>query len=358
MTTPLLVKPELIESQLIAIWEKLAKENKMRACLFNLIVFNRYSHRTDYIRSIVEKVIEKFPCRIIFISEEPDARHSYLKAAVSVMMPQGPTSTIACDHIDIGVAGDEVSKIPYLILPHILPDLPVTLLWAEDPCFEHPLLDSLAKLSHRIIFDSESADCLLKFSKTVLSIKNKYKVDIADLNWARTEGWRDLIASLFNSEERIKKLRNVTTVQIEYNSRSTEFFCHLKVQSMYLLSWLSSRLDWNCKQATQDLHFEFNHTQAAITATEWDKLGSGTITAVNLTTADKEYFDCKRVKDNYHYVSIEISSEEKCDIPYLFLLGQTATGQSLVKEICIKGTSLHYLNMLKHLEVLDKDQLC
>ena len=78
MTIQQIVAPELIESELIKIWEALAKENKMRASLFNLIVFNRLSPRTDYIRSIVQKVDEKFPCRTLFVSEDPEAKESYL----------------------------------------------------------------------------------------------------------------------------------------------------------------------------------------------------------------------------------------------------------------------------------------
>jgi len=358
VTTPQIVKPEAIESTLIAIWEQLAKENKMRACLFNLIVFNRYSSRTDYIRNIVQKVIEKFPCRLIFISEDPNPHAPYLKTAVSVIMPQGPSSTIACDHIDIGVAGNESARVPYVILPHIIPDIPVTLLWTEDPCIPHPLFEPLSKLCHRIIFDSESADNLLAFSKTVLSLKQNSKVDIADLNWARTEGWRDLITSLFDSSARFEQLKRLSVIKIAYNGKPTEFFCHLKIQSIYLLSWISSRMNWNFHKADKNLHFEFEGIQASIESTEWEKIGPGTIISVNLTTATKEHFDCIRIKERYHYVSIQISSEEKCDLPYQFLLGQTATGGSLVNEICMKGTSKHYLDMLKHLEVLDKDKLC
>jgi len=358
VTTPQIVKPEEIESKLLKIWEELAKENKMRACLFNLIVFNRYSNRTDYIRSIVQKVIEKFPCRLIFISEDPNPHTPYLKTAVSVIMTQVPASTSACDHIDIGVAGNENQRVPYLILPHILPDIPVTLLWAEDPCTPHPLFEPLSKLCDRIIFDSESADNLLAFSKTVLKLKETTTLDIADLNWARTEGWRDLIMSVFDSSSRLEQLKDLSELKIVYNGRPTEFFCHLKIQSMYLLSWLSSRMGWNCKKADKNLRFEFDQLKASIEATEWEKIGSGTIISVSLTTAQKEHFECIRIKERYHYVSIQISSEEKCDLPYQFLLGQTATGQSLVKEICMKGTSKHYLEMLKQLEVLDKDKLC
>lgn len=358
MSIQQIISPDKIESELMKIWEGLAKENKMRASLFNLIIFNRYSERTDYIRNIVQKVIEKFPCRILFISEDPAADHPYLKTAVSVAMPQNSESSIACDNIDIGVGGAFLERVPYVLLPHLLPDLPVTLLWAEDPCKAHPLFQPLSKLAGRIIFDSESADSLLAFSKTVLELREKTQIDIADLNWARTEGWRDLIAFVFDTPERLTELQHLKQLTLTYNARPTEFFCHLKIQSMYLLSWLSDRLNWTCKTANQKLQFQFESFSASIESTEWEKLGPGTIIGARFETKKDSLVDCARIKDRYHYVEIQISSPEKCDLPYQFVLGQTATGQSLVKEICMKGTSDHYIAMLRQLQLLDRNQLC
>ncbi len=365
MSIQLIVKPEEIESQLTEIWEKLAKENKMRACLFNLIVFNRYSARSDYIRNIVQKVIEKFPCRVIFISEDPNPQESYLKTAIAVRLASEKESSIACDHIDIGVAGNELERVPYLLLPHLLPDLPTILLWAEDPSVPHSLFEPLIKFVDRIIFDSESADNLLEFAKTVLAL-NKKGHDVADLNWARIEGWRDLIASLFNSPDRLAQLQNLKNLNICYNATPTEFFCHLKIQSIYLVSWLTSRLNWPYESSeelvpvTQNsaLQFKFKTLSATIESAEWEKLGPGTVISVCFTTKNNERFDCGRIRERYHYVAIQISSPDKCDLPYQYILGQTATGQSLVKEICMKGTSKHYLEMLKELNLLDKEQLC
>lgn len=351
-----IVKPEAIETELRAIWEKLAKENKMRACLFNLIVFNRYSSRTDYIRNIVQKVIEKFPCRLLFISEDPEAKESYLKTAVSVIIPQNGESTTACDHIDIGVGGKEIERVPFVLLPHILPDLPTVLLWAEDPSKHHPLFHPLISLASRVIFDSEAADDLLAFSKTVLDLKALANFDVADLNWARTQGWRDLLSSLFDTKERLSQLQNLSSLQIIYNDRPTEFFCHLKIQSMYLLAWLSSRLNWTLKKRDSTLHFQFTSDQnpitVDITSESWENLGPGTVISLRFMTKQQQIYDCSRIQDRYHHVNIQISSQEKCDLPYQFILGQTATGHSLVQEICMKGTSSHYLEMLKLLQIL------
>ena len=366
MTIQQIVSPELIEKQLQSIWEGLVKENKMRASLFNLIVYNHLSPRTDYFRSIVQKVIERFPCRILFVSFDPDTSQNYLKTAVSVVTPSQAETTIACDNIDIGVAGSETEKVPFLLLPHILPDLPIYLLWAEDPSKENALFQPLTKMAHRVIFDSEGADNLLSFSKTLLDLHSHQNIDVADLNWARTEGWRDLLASTFDSPERLEQLKTLTELHISYNAKETEFFCHLKIQSIYLLSWLSSQLGWkflHSKTQNDQLTFQFElgaslTSEFFIQSESWNKLGPGTIISVNLSSQDGHVYTCGRIPEQYHHVMIQISTPQKCDLPYQFVLGQTATGQSLVKEICTKGTSVHYLEMLQELQNIDRDKLC
>lgn len=339
-----LIDPKNIESELLRMWDSLSKE-KVRACLFNLIIFHSLSPRTPYIRDIVQKVSEKYPCRVLFISADPKAKESYLQTAVSVLGATNP-----CEIIEIHVAGHEIEQVPFILFPHIIPDLPVSLLWTEDPSLPHPLFKPLTKLASRVIFDSESADSLPAFSKAVLALRQELSIDTADLNWARTEGWRDLLASLFRSGQ---KLEQIHDIRITHNARATEFFCHLKVQSLYLLAWLSSCLGWKFKKSSPDLHFEFTGQRAEIHATEWEKLGPGTIISVDLATEDNHLYQCARVPAQYHSVNIQISCPEKCELPYQFILGQTATGQSLVKEIITQGTSAHYLQMLQTLLRID-----
>src|ERR1700733_1436277 len=85
MAAERLVSPANIQSELTSIWDSLESANKMRACLFNLIIYTKQNTRTAYVRTIAQKVIEKFPSRIIFISVDKDPTHDYLKAKVSVM---------------------------------------------------------------------------------------------------------------------------------------------------------------------------------------------------------------------------------------------------------------------------------
>src|SRR3989344_3764319 len=313
MTTQQIVDPARIETELLRIWEKLSQENKTRASLFNLLVFNRLSTRTDYFRNIVQKVVENFPCRILFISEDPASDHPYLKTAVSVVIPRaGDNLGIACDQIDIGVSGAALEKVPFLIFPHLIPDLPTYLLWAEDPSVPHPLFDPLSELATRIIFDSESADNLLHFATTLLDLKKNRGIDVADMNWARTEGWRDLIASTFHSQERQEMLKKTSLVRIIYNAQETEFFCHLKIQAIYLLAWLSSRLHWTFEKVSPTLHFQLESLDARIESETWKQLGPGTVIAVELHTSSQEHFEAKRIPEQYHHVKICLSSQDRC----------------------------------------------
>lgn len=361
MTIQLIVNPDQIEPQLLKIWEALAKENKMRASLFNLIVFTRLNSRADYFRTIVQKIVEKFPCRTLFISHDDKQERSYLKTAVSVLFPSKEENTIACDQIDIGVSGQDLERVPFVILPHLIPDLPVYLLWAEDPSLPHPLFDPLAELSTRVIFDSESADSLPSFAQTVLRLKEEKGVDVADLNWARTEKWRDLLTSIFSIPERISDLNQITRILLTYNQHNTEFFCHLKVQALYILAWFSSRLEWTHTTSTSSLDFSFaKHSksiQVSIHSESWEKLGPGILIKTQIETSDHHLYDMARVPAQPVRVNIQIATPQKCELPYQFTLGQTATGQSLVKEICTKGTSQHYLDTLHQLLTFHKSAL-
>jgi glucose-6-phosphate dehydrogenase assembly protein OpcA len=349
MTAQTLTEPDKIEAELLRLWNGVSKE-KTRACLFNLIVFAEHSERMDYIRDIANKVSEKYPCRVLFISSDPNAA-PYLKTAVSVV----GTGSVACDYIDIGVGGHEFQRVPFVILPHLIPDLPVSLLWAENPNVDHPLFEPLSKLSGRVIFDSESADSLLAFSKRVLALKAKTGLPVADLNWARTAGWRDLLASVFHDEADLDK---ITCLKITYNDRTTPSFYHVKVQAFYLLAWLCNQLNWQFEKASQKLDFFFSKQTAHLVPASWENLGPGAILSLHIETSTGRQYDCARIPHQEHHVLIQSACAEACDLPYQFVLGKTIVGQSLVKEIVTKGTSNHYLATLEALSRIDRDRLC
>lgn len=350
-----------IETKLSQIWDSLQGTNKMRACLLNLVVYTYKTKRASYIRTITQKVIERFPSRIIFVTVDKESSKGLLEAKASVMPGAKGEFDIVCDLIEIEADGATEGRIPYLILPHLLPDLPVYFLWAEDPVKENPISLQLDKFATRIIFDSESTDNLPEFSKAILRHKEEAGCDIADLNWARTESWRELLSATFYSKERLKQLGRIQSIQITYNARETEFYCHTKIQAVYLQGWLASQLKWSLKEIRKEgekLQFIYKDLTVDLIPSVHENLSAGTVISMELMTKQQEHFSFCRSPEHPHQVRMILCTEEKCEIPSNYVFTKSQSGLSLVGEIYHSGTSQHYLSLLNLLTQLQSKWLC
>lgn len=364
MTTDI-ISPSEISSELSRLWDTLEGTNKMRASLFNLIFYTKKNARAPYIHTISEKVIEKFPSRVLFITENPDEEQNYLNTRVSVVTSQEGQSEIACDSIQIEVAGTYRERVPFVLLPHILPDLPVYVIWAETPCEETPLFLQLQKLASRMIFDSECIEDLSTFAKTLVSLGTKNRFDIADLNWARVESWRQLLTTTFYPKERLEMLQHSSKIQIFYNAKKSETFCHTPIQSLYLQGWLASQLNWQLQSAVQKegkwtltYQGEKGPIEILLYPETHQSIKPGTIVSVDLETAHQDHFSFGCNLDQPHQVYMRFSTLEKCNMPLKYIFDKEESGKSLVKEICHRGTSHHFLNLLERLSERKEFSLC
>ncbi|MBM3198493.1 MAG: hypothetical protein FJZ58_04470 [Chlamydiae bacterium] len=350
--TSYLVPPQNIRSKLDDLWNSQETKYKMRASLFNLIFFMKKSPREEYIRKIASKLVEKFPARIFFISLDPSLGEGQLQTFVSVMATMQGEFAITCDLIEIRSGDKDKNKIPFLILPHIIPDLPVFLIWPENPSSEENLRKELESFVTRVIFDSESAEDLLGFAQSVLALQKTFPGELADLNWARLESWRSLINSVFSTPESLKNINALSSMTITYNAQETPSFCHTKIQSIYLQAWIASRLKWK-KRGPRDPSFlsfgyqgETTPIEVKLCSVKEAKLPPGMILSLSLKTTKGEEYLFSRKTSAPHQISFEHTTPSACSIPIRLQEAKGESGQSLVKEICQRGTSGHYLAML------------
>lgn len=359
------VKPELIQQELNRIWESLETTNTTRACLFNLVFYTERNHRTAYIQRIAQSVVKRFPARVIFVAANKDSKEDYLKTDVSILNSSTGENDVACDFIQIEAGGSSQQRIPFLILPHLISDLPVYLVWAEDPCLDDPLFQQLAKFSHRVIFDSETSESLTYFAASLLHHKTYTQTDIADLNWARIETWRDMLSSAFYSEDRLNKIRQAQTIKIIYNAQESAFFCHTQIQSFYVQAWLACQLDWAFERATKEkgeISLFYTSSQLPIridlTQASYPQLPPGLILSLEVTTRDGDHFQFQRNLESIHQITLIASSKDRCEMPCNYIFAKAESGHSLVKEICHRGTSEHFLKVLSHLKQMNMQDLC
>lgn len=354
------VSPENIQKELNRIWESLETTNVTRACLFNLIFYTQKNSRTPYIQRIAQKVVEKFPSRVIFVTANNEDKEDSLKTEVAIMSSSKGEFDVSCDYISIETSGASHEKIPFLLLPHILPDLPVYLLWGENPYCEDPIFSKLEQFASRLIFDSETTDNLQKFAASVLNQQEKSQCDIADLNWARIESWRDMFSMAFYSNEKLLQIERSKKISITYNSQGTPFFCHTHIQAVYFQAWLACQLNWEFQSLKKEKNtFVFTYSnsksnvEVCLTSSEFKKLPPGLILSIDISTTEEEHFSFNRNQEILHQVTYQHSTRDQCDLPSHYVLGKAESGHSLVKEICHRGTSEHFLKVLNFVKKMD-----
>jgi glucose-6-phosphate dehydrogenase assembly protein OpcA len=317
-----------ISSALQKAWEGIEGTNKMRACLFNLVIYAPKNSRSPYVRTLVQKVIERFPSRVIFLEIDETSTSDDLMADVSIVTGSKGEVDVVCDYIDIKATPKSQNKIPFVILPHFVPDLPIYVVWADDPCKNNPLIHEFDDWASRIIFDSETAQNLSAFATHLLNYYHIAGCDIADLNWARTDSWRELLSTTFHSPERLEQLEKAKSMTITYTPGS-------HVQAIYLKGWLTSELNWPWDLVTLQ-------EKAA-------DLPPGTIASVELFTKDDDHFSFSRSAAHPFQLSMILCTPEHCEIPSTYIFSKTQAGLSLVNEICQTGTSDHFLKLLAKL---------
>jgi glucose-6-phosphate dehydrogenase assembly protein OpcA len=359
------VAPEQIQNELSRIWDSLETTNITRACLFNLIFYTQKNHRTPYFQKIAQKVVEKFPSRVLFVTVDKTAKDESLSIEVSILPSSRGEFDVACDYIQIDTSGNAEERIPFLLLPHILPDLPVYQVLAEDPSKEDSFSDLLEPFANRLIFDSEATDNLSRFASSLLTHQAKSHCDIADLNWARVETLREILLMTFHSPENLQQIKRSKRITISYNSKESPFFCHTRIQAIYLKAWLACQLDWKFESVRKEqdsLLFTCQGNagpiEIALSSSLITGLPPGLILSVTIETLDEEHFSFLRDKELLHQFTCQHSTPDKCDLPSRYIFTKAESGQSLVKEICRRGTSEHFLKVLHFVKHMETQGLC
>lgn len=345
-----------IDEELSRLWNEEQGKDKIRACLFNLIIYSQKTERASFCKEMIRSVISKFPCRVIVITAEDNAKEDYLRTSVTTETVAIGEAQIFCEIILIEVGNKQTERVSFIILPHILPDLPVYLLWTQDPATENTILPHLVPFAKRVIFDSEATVNLQKFSQSILTLIGHFQCEVGDLNWSALSGWRRIFSLTFDMPEMLIRLVQSRLIRINYNRNPSQYYKHNEIESAYLQAWLAAQLGWkfqlfeknegntriSYKRLAQDVTF-------FLVPVEEKSLPPGAITSIEIESYRKKaHFHFKRHPDT-RQIFIQCSDEECCELPHVVLLGGTPQGQEIIEEIFYAQAGQHYQNMLQTL---------
>jgi len=351
------VKVPDIEAELKKLWEEDKEAHRIKACLFNLILYTEKKELRERFQNFVKSVIERFPCRIIEIYRNGEKGADFLYVEVSNAVSSEGGVAIACDKIGIDFSGKEqMKKVPYLVSPHLVSDLPVYLLWGDDPTRENPILDALLKYSSRLIFLSDCITDIRQFSEKMVKEADRKSYEVMDFNWAMISGWRDVIGQVFKTSEKLKQIARCRTLTITYNAAGSGEAEQPLIQSLYLQAWLAAQLGWKAEKYASSGDIATigykKGPKATICPGSNKNLPAGAVLGVVVEAEDKTLYSLVR-QETHHKVIVHVSTEEVCYLPFSLYLPSLLGGFSFVKELFYESASDHYFNMLQTLSKTD-----
>lgn len=315
--------PSKIEKELTRLF--LDKGIKSRASLFNLIVYVTNEDRAKYIKSLLGKLTEKFPCRILFLNQKESRNIEFdISAEVKEKIP--------CDFIEILLGPEDEKKAPFLILPLVIPDIPIFALWGVDPSLDKTILPALSAYVDRVVFDSFCVKDVEDFAKRMLE---KHDTKFRDVNWAAISGWRQILARTIDNTQEIEQVKKAKEITIEYNGDRVPGLPNPEIQAFYMRAWLQAKLgyDNNVKFTLSPLS---NHGTRA-----------GDIISITFRGSKNSFFNFQRKNTT---CQIHIEFDDFCEMPQNFPLEYVQRGFRFWREIFFEDISHDYHLMLQRLK--------
>lgn len=326
----------------------------LHASLFNLVVYSPKPSRTPYFKSLVEDIVDYFPCRVLFVEACASSSEDCTGFAInfnSYAMRKGPYLT-GYEEISLRCHSSQKEQIPFRLMPYFLPDLPIYLIWGQDPTTEYDILPTLLPVASRLIIDSEATDNLQRFTRQVQGQARGSNLDVIDLNWTRIKGWRDVIAEVFDTPSRVQQLSMAHKLVIKYNGRQDPFFSHNEIQAIYLQGWLAAQLHWQLRTLKRgagnsqlNYHNGIQDMLVELIAEDVHERSPGSILSFEVWGEGDHHYAFKRLPGQ-QMATVQVSSTQTCQVPFNLVLWGSERRYHFLRELFYCDPTTHYLHTL------------
>ncbi len=249
------VDPAAAEDRLADLWRNAGRrsrddtgESVIRACLWNLVVYNPhrkegFRDRSGHgygLRKLLDELVPSLPARIIRLEFAkhrrilPPGKGAAAWVAAKCMPGACGKRQICGEEVNLKVrekGGD--SHFPSLVRALLQPSLPIALLGIDDLPGEGWMREQLLRLCDRIVLDTQSPGDVADphLVRRFMDATDGYVVDIG---WMRLAPVRYLLAGLFDPPAQTGKLKQIEGVRVEATAAGRH------VGAM-LLGWFLSR---------------------------------------------------------------------------------------------------------------------
>lgn len=226
-----------ISAQLKALWDG---GTRTRASLLNFVVYCQDTASFETNTTLISRFVRNHACRAILLGDCPSCAGPKATAWVQAhcRVTKAGAGEVCSEQITILAEGLSPEGVSNAVLANLDYDLPLSLWW-QGP-FPADGKSPLWARVDRLLFDSLSwqspLDALARLNQ-IRAAANP-RMTVADLNWTRTQSFRQALAECFDSPALRPHLRRVTRLEIRHSADAA-------TTGWLLLSWFVAQLGWN-----------------------------------------------------------------------------------------------------------------
>lgn len=277
-----------VEPVLQGLWAKLAEERAAAGAgvlpavrRLNLVVLTKGARQAERAASIIEALAESFPARAIILVEQipgdriqeprefeergrPPARVTIRCTGPGATAGKGVTGNgpgsggsagICYEEVLIPARSDDAPLLQGFVEPLLLGDIPVALWVPQEPDCAAQDFRRVATLAERVVLDSAAFAQPVRGLRLMANLVREMsgRTTLGDLSWARLTPWREMVAELFEDQDRRWMLERIETVAVSYGSEvvdselaagGEERLGPAVSRALLFCGWLATRLGW------------------------------------------------------------------------------------------------------------------
>jgi glucose-6-phosphate dehydrogenase assembly protein OpcA len=223
-----------IERRLTELRHEAAGEHPgTRTNVVELVVWCGAAAVADEAAAAISGLSTNRPSRAIVL-QPADAAEVRSEESVFCALPpdgSGPGGGLVCSEVVRLHGPGDTGALPSMTRSLLLPDLPLFVLWLDEPSFDGPIARGLLPSASRLVVDST------RFEGTIEALARTIGDDppsVSDLSWTKITGWREVVARLFDPPDHHALLPRLERIRIEHVEGSAS-------QARLLGGWLVAR---------------------------------------------------------------------------------------------------------------------
>lgn len=283
-----------IEKELGKLWEE-SGDNKTRASLINLAIYNEKPGSLEANSSIVREIAGEHAMRAILVEAYPKSAGSEAEAWINMhCYPRGAKGGAVCsEQISFRLAGEAATSLQSVVFSHLDSDLPLALWWQAD--FRSPVEGKLWRWVDRLLFDSRYWKKPSEQFAIISQIEGlaEARTLLCDLNWARSLPVRQALAGIFDTPGTLPELYLLRKLEIEHAPG-------YRTTALLVLGWIADRLGWSITKASGNP--EFHDTKGAKVSVALREAEGASISRMHLASENAS-FDLLREQGSNLYVT-------------------------------------------------------